>query len=217
MGRDPVKVIDPGQMLGEVDDDLKRALGIDVEGVVRRMTRYGFPVENWKPYRLYDGLEVLMPGAFNVTLDENGDTLLYPEGDLTAPPSARMPNGGYFFDSIERQGPIDDERLDPRDNLEEYQPISEVELNHLECAAKRARATGRAVIASFGGTRAGRHRVRARRPASSIPRASARDGVVHLAAHAARLRARGLRGAVRGRRSRTWRASPSAWATRWTS
>ena len=96
-----------------------------------------------------------MPGAFNVTLDENGDTLLYPEGDLTAPPSARMPNGGYFFDSIERQGPIDEERLDPRDNLEEYQPITEVELNHLECSAKRARATGRAVIASFGGSALG--------------------------------------------------------------
>lgn len=152
LGRDPVKVIDPGQMLGEIGEDLKRALGIDVEGVVRRMTRYGFAVENWKPYRLYDGLEVLMPGGFNVTLDENGGTLLYPEGDLTAPPSARMPNGGYFFDTIERQGPIDDEHLDPRDNLEEYQPISEVELNHLECASKKARATGRAVIASFGGT-----------------------------------------------------------------
>ena len=155
LGRDPVKVIDPGQMLGEVGEDLKRALGIDVEGVVRRMTRYGFPVENWKPYRLYDGLEVLMPGAFNVTIDENGDTLLYPEGDLTAPPSARMPNGGYFFDSIERQDPIDEERLDPRDNLEEYQPITEVELNHLECSAKKARATGRAVVASFGGTALG--------------------------------------------------------------
>lgn len=150
--RGPVKVIDPGQMLGEIGEDLKHALGIDVEGVVRRMSRFAFPVEDWKPYRMYDGLEVLVPGAFNVTLDENGDTLIHPEGDLSAPPSARMPNGGYFFDAIERQGLIDDERLDPRDNLEEYQPISEVELNHLECAARRARATGRAVIASFGGS-----------------------------------------------------------------
>ncbi len=152
LGRDPVRVIDPGMMLGEIGEDLKQALGIDVEGVVRRMTRFGFPAENWKTYRLYDGLEVLMPGDFNVTVDENGDTLLYPQGDLSAPPSARMPNGGYFFDSIERQGPIDEERLDPRDNLEEYQPIPEVELNHLVCSAKRARATGRAVIASFGGS-----------------------------------------------------------------
>ena len=29
----PVRVIDPGQMLGEIGEDLKLALGIDTEGV----------------------------------------------------------------------------------------------------------------------------------------------------------------------------------------
>ncbi len=150
--RKPVKAIDPGQMLGEVEEDLKRALGIDIEGVFRRSTRYGFPLENWKPWRMYDGIEILVPGGFNTTIDENGDTLLYPQGDTTAPPSARMPKGGYFFDAIIRQEPIDDSLLDPRNNLEEFGPISEEELAHLERETKRAEATGRAVIAGFGGT-----------------------------------------------------------------
>lgn len=148
----PVKATDPGQMLGEVEEDLKRVLGIDVDGVLTRSSRFGFPLEDWKPWRMFDGLEILVPGGFNTTVDENGDTLMYPQGDLAAPPSARMPKGGYFFDAIIRQSPIDDGRLDPRENLEEYVPISEKDLSHLEGEAKRAAATGRGVIAGFGGT-----------------------------------------------------------------
>src|ERR1035438_2945728 len=41
LGHDPVRVIDPGQMLGEIREDLKQAIGVDVEGVFRRMTRFG--------------------------------------------------------------------------------------------------------------------------------------------------------------------------------
>lgn len=150
--RNPVKAIDPGQMLGEIEEDLKRAMGIDVEGFWRRMTRFGFPNENWKSWRMHHGLEILVPGEFNVTTDENGDTLMYPQGDITASPSARMPKGGHFFDAIIRQEVIEEDRLDPQDNLEEYGPISEQELSHLEREAKRAAATRRAVVASFGGT-----------------------------------------------------------------
>lgn len=151
----PVKVIEPGQMLGEIAPDLKEILGIDTVGLHRRNTRYGFPLEGWKPWRMYDGLEVLVPGGFNPTIDANGDTLLHPGGDPTAPPSARMPRDGYFFDNIERQEPIDEDRLDPRDNLEEFRLIADGELDYLETAARAARATGRAVVASFGGTSLG--------------------------------------------------------------
>jgi len=38
---------------------------------------------------------------------------MYPEGDRSAKPSARMPKGGYYFDSIIRQPPIDDAKLNP--------------------------------------------------------------------------------------------------------
>jgi len=39
-----------------------------------------------------------------------------------------MPKTGYFFDSIVRQPPIVEERLDPADNLEEFGPFSEDDL-----------------------------------------------------------------------------------------
>jgi len=150
--RKPVRAIDCGQMLGEIEEDLKCAMGIDVEGIFRRTNRFGFANERWKPWRMPDGLEILVPGEFNTATDANGDTLLYPQGDTTAPPSARMPAGGHFFDAIIRQEPIDEERLDPADNLEEFKEITGEELVWLAAEAGRAAATGRAVVASFGGT-----------------------------------------------------------------
>lgn len=152
LGNYPVKVIEVGQMLGEVSDDLKDALGVDTAGIPRRMARFGFPLENWKPFRMDDGTDVLVPGGFHVTRDTNGDTLIYPQGDTTIEPSGRMPKDGYFFDAIVRQLPIEEDRLDPRDNLEEFSHVSEADLDFIERAVTEAASSDRAVIASFGGT-----------------------------------------------------------------
>jgi hypothetical protein len=148
----PVRLHEPFQMLGWIDDDLKEAMGIDVEGLFPYNTMFGFKNRNWKMWRAGWGQEMLVPEDFNVTCDENGDTLMYPEGDLTAPPSGRMPQGFYFFDAIVRQPPIDDDRLNPEDNLEEFTPIEDGYLAQLGQAASEAAAKGRAVIAGFGGT-----------------------------------------------------------------
>jgi uroporphyrinogen-III decarboxylase len=143
----PVRVHEPFQMLGWIDDDLKDAMGIDVVGVFARNTMFGFAADDWKTWEL-NGLEVLVPGQFNTTTDANGDTLVYPEGDTSVPASGRMPKGGYFFDCIIRQEPVDEDKL----NAEEFKPITEAELDHLARAAREAAATGRGVVAGFGGT-----------------------------------------------------------------
>src|SRR5579859_6388110 len=98
----PVQVHEPFQMLGVPDDNLRQAMGLDVTGVFARNTMFGFPAEEWKSWT-FNGLDVLVPRDFNVSTDENGDTLIYPEGDMSVPPSGRMPRGGYFFDCIIRQ------------------------------------------------------------------------------------------------------------------
>ena len=148
----PVMLHEPYQMLGWVDEDLKQALGLGVEGVFPRNTMFGFPNENWKLWRAGWGQEMLVPEGFRPTIDEYGDTLMYPEGDTSAPPSAKMPKDFYFFDAIIRQEPIDEDHLNPEDNLEEFTPVAEAYLAHLAQAAPAAAATGRAVIANFGGT-----------------------------------------------------------------
>ncbi len=146
----PVKVHEPFQMLGLLDEDLKQALGIDVDGVYRRRTMFGFENRDWKSWEL-NGLEVLVPGMFNTTVGENGDTLIYPQGDTTAAPSGRMPRGFHFFDAIIRQQHLDPDHLDVADNLEEFQILSDADVAAIRADVDAARASGRAVIANFGG------------------------------------------------------------------
>lgn len=151
----PVKVIDPYHMLGEIKPDLLDALGIDVVELALPVTRYAYRNEGWKPWTSFDGTPTLVPAGFNTEPEPNGDLLMYPEGDKSAPPSARMPNGGWYFDAIERQAPIDDDKLRPEGNLEEFGPISEQDLAFLATESERLFATGRAILGAFGGTSLG--------------------------------------------------------------
>jgi hypothetical protein len=147
----PVKVHEPGQMLGLVEDDLRAAMGLDVIGVFPRKVKFGLPATAWKEWN-FRGLEVLVPVDFRTTTEPSGDILIYPEGDETAPPSGRMPIGSAFFDTIVRQPQFDEDKLDPADNLEEFGAVSEEDLDYLERSARAAAASGYAVAASFGGT-----------------------------------------------------------------
>ena len=151
----PLKVHEPYQMLALVEPDLQEALGVDVEGVPARETIFGFPNDKWKEWSFLDDFTVLVSEHFQTDKQADGSFVVYPKGDRAAPPSGRMPKGGYFFDSIIRQEPIDDNKLNVEDNLEEFGEITDADLNYFEAEAKKARATGRAVIANFGGTALG--------------------------------------------------------------
>ena len=151
----PVKVWEPYQLLGYVDEDLADVMGIDVVGVSSKNNMFGIPNENWKEWRLESGQIVLVPGNFNTTADEEGNTYVYPEGDTSVPPSAKMPKGGYYFDTIIRRQDIDDDSLNPEDNLEEFKILSDEEVQYFKQEAVKAYDTGKGVIANFGGTAIG--------------------------------------------------------------
>jgi hypothetical protein len=148
----PVKVVEPFQLLGEIAPDLMDALGVDVVGLGLPATMLGFRNEGWKAWTTFGGSPVLVPEGFNTDPEENGDIFAYPAGDKSVPPSARMPQGGFYFDALARQDPVDDDHLKVEDNLEEFCPISDPDLAHLKCEAERLSATGRAIFANFGGT-----------------------------------------------------------------
>jgi len=149
----PVKVVEPYQMLGEIAPDLLEALGVDVVGLSSGITMFGFRNEGWKPWRLSDGTPVLVPSKFNTQADDGGNVLMYPQGDLSAPPCARMPKRGFYFDAVDRQQPIDWKNLNVKDNLEEFGPISKDELEHLRVEAEGLYTeTDKAILANFGGT-----------------------------------------------------------------
>jgi len=146
-----VKVTEPYQMLGEIDAKLADALGVDVVGVMGPGTMFGFENRDFKPLRLFDGTDVLVPGQFNITTDDKGDWYIHPEGDTSVPPSGHMPKDGFYFDAICRQEPIDEDHLDVRDNLEEFGPLPDAVVDSMAATAEAAAAAGKGAILSAPG------------------------------------------------------------------
>ena len=127
------RVYDPFQMLGMVEEPVKKALGVDTFGIELPTTIFGYRNEKWKRFRLFDGTEVEISGHFEYDVLPNGDIVQYPRGDRSAPPSGRMPKGGFYFDSIVRQEPIDEARLDPKEWVaQSYSLYTDEELRFLE-------------------------------------------------------------------------------------
>ncbi len=149
---EPVKVIEPYQMLGEVDARLRETLGLDVVNLPAPKNMFGFANTDWKPWQTFDGTNVLVPGKFNTDPEPNGDILMYPEGDKSVPASAKMPQDGFYFDAIIRQKPIDDAKLNPADNLEDFSLISDEDLKYYEQKANELyENTDLAIAAGFSG------------------------------------------------------------------
>jgi hypothetical protein len=147
-----VKITEPYQMLGEIDEPLRHALGLDVVGIDTPGTMFGFPCRDWKPFEMNDGTPVLVPGNFNYTRNEAGDVFIYPEGDTTVGPSAVMPKASFFFDSIKRQQPINESKLDPQDNCEEFGLLSDADIKYYaDKAAKLYEETDYGIYMTLGG------------------------------------------------------------------
>ncbi len=151
----PVKVIEPYQMLGEIEPDLIKAMDIDVIGLFPSKNMFGVPNENWEIHKTLWGQEVLFPGEFNYTFNTNGDILMYPEGDTSVPPSGMMPKSGYFFDALDRQKPIDDSKLKVEDNLEEFTYVTGHDLEYWKNQIDSIENNPGGIVASLGGTALG--------------------------------------------------------------
>lgn len=152
LARKPVRVTEPYQMLGEVEEDLAEAMELDVVGISPPADMFGNRLENWKEYRTPWGQEVLVPGSFTVSVDDRGDTLIYPQGDPSVEPCAKMPSTGFFFDAVNRQGVLDESNLDPEDNVEEFTTWTEEDIRYWTDATRKMSGQGRGLIANFGGT-----------------------------------------------------------------
>ena len=151
----PVKIIEPFQMLGEVDEELQAIMCVDAVGVWGRQNMFAIDETRWHEQRTPWGQQVLIAADIDLTPDAKGDIYIYARGDRRYPPSAVMPEGCVFVNAIERGGAVDDENLSVEDNLEEFGYLSEADLAHFVQQAEAASATGKAVVAGFGGTALG--------------------------------------------------------------
>ena len=118
----PIKITEPGQLLGEVDYDVINAVGADVIGLLNPVNFFGYKNENWKPWQMDDGTPVLMGSGFEYDEDEKGTKYVYPQGDRSAEYSCMIPKGGSFFDSVPREKfdfDLDEEDLTPLEDFKE--------------------------------------------------------------------------------------------------
>ena len=133
-----VKVYEPMMMLGLVEEDVVEAIGGDVVGLNSPWTLLGYKNDNWKRWTLLDGTEVLMGGGFQSTRGEDGTIYAYPKGNISVPPSAKMPADGLYFDNIMRQEDLTNHDFDARkDYSDQYSIFSQEDCEYYERTSKK--------------------------------------------------------------------------------
>lgn len=148
----PVRIVEPFQMLGEIETDLQEVIGIDCLPIWGPRNMFDIDETRLHLQRTPWGQEVMIASDIDLTTDNEGDVYIYAKGDRDYPPSAKMPANCYFVDATVRQEFVDDDTLNVEDNLEEYKPLSEDDLQYYLHKVDLATATGKAVVAAFGGT-----------------------------------------------------------------
>ncbi len=149
----PVKIDEPFQILGKVEEEDRQALGVDVVGIYDRNTFWGN--QNNGRYQTWNfkGIDMLIGEDFRYTTAENGDVFAYPKGNLNLKPSGRLPASGYFFDGILRSEPVDEDNLTPvEDFKEQFCLMSDEDLRYIEKQADEIyKNTQYGAIFSWGG------------------------------------------------------------------
>ena len=140
----PTRVYDLYQMLAEIERPVMERFGADCVGLQRPAVAFGIRNEDWKPWRLFDGTPVEVPGGFQPVEQPNGDLVLSrPDGQIIA----RMPKGGFYFDRMDKYpgaAHVDPERL-------QLPLLTTEECDHLHAQAEAYwQSTDLAIIAAMG-------------------------------------------------------------------
>ena len=153
-----IKAIEPYQMLGEVEDDLMKAVHSDVIGLWNRGNMMGFMQNNWKPFDLDDGTPTWMGGGFEYDVNDKGDKMVYACGDRNAKYALCMPKGGFFFDNIDHfdkpfDWDLDEEDLTPEEDWkEDFQVCTDEDARYWEEESKKLyHGTDYAIMGVLGG------------------------------------------------------------------
>jgi uroporphyrinogen decarboxylase len=138
-----VRVFDLFQMLAEVEQDVADRFGADCVGLHRPEVAFGIRNEDWKPWRLFDGTPVEVPGRFNPETTAAGDLVLRRAGEVIA----MMPKDGFYFDRLEKYPGA------AHPDLEAWEPprLAPATLDHLGRTAEALfTGTDKAIIAPLG-------------------------------------------------------------------
>lgn len=126
----PPRVYDLFQMLAEVEEPFRRRFHIDVAAVPQFRPEFGLRIDEWRPWRLWNGEDVLVPSEFAPEPDANGDLLVRDARNPEGPFVGRMPREGFYFDMIGGTGLSRDLSLpDPDDYARSLRPLDDETLD----------------------------------------------------------------------------------------
>ena len=121
------------QMLGVVDEDLRQVMKSDVIGMNHPEDSMGVPnTGEKKRFIMPDGTPALINAGNEFDILPTGARQMYPQGDRNAPPSTYMPEGGTFFDIVDRAPEVDEDNLTPREDFKNFFSVM-----RLLCTTKR--------------------------------------------------------------------------------
>lgn len=153
-----IKLVSPTQMLGEIEEDLLKAVHGDVVGLWNRGNVFGVLQNNWKPFDMFDGTPTWMAGGIEYDINERGDIMAYECGDRSANYTMCMPKGGSFFDSIDHFSEpfdvdMDEEDMTPREDFKnDFKVATDEDARHWEEESiKLYEGTNYAIMGALGG------------------------------------------------------------------
>ncbi len=94
----PFRVFDLYQQLAELEQVVLDRFHSDCVALNRPKVAFGIENRDWKPWQLWDGTDVLVPGGFCPETEDDG-ALVLKKGDEVV---ARMPFEGFYFDRFEK-------------------------------------------------------------------------------------------------------------------
>jgi uroporphyrinogen decarboxylase len=139
----PCKVFDLYQQLADIEHEVLERFGADCVPLNRPKVAFGIENRDWKRWSLWDGTEVLVPGAFDPEVEEDGALVLRKDGEVVA----RMPYRGFYFDRFEKYPGA------AHPDLKTWRPpaVSEGDLEHYHRMSEVLHArTDKALVAALG-------------------------------------------------------------------
>lgn len=139
----PFKVFDIYQQLAEIESSVLDRFGSDTIALNRLQVAFGLENRDWKPWSLWDGTEVLVPGAFHPDAEPDGSLVLRRGAEVIA----RMPYRGFYFDRCEKYPGAS------HPDLATWRPpaLSEADLEHFHRLSLVLHdQTDKAVVAALG-------------------------------------------------------------------
>jgi uroporphyrinogen decarboxylase len=126
------KMFDISMQLADPEIGIINILGGDVVELHRCITKYGFSINEWRPWKLQDGSDCMVPYDFNPFENEKGDLEIRKEKTVVA----KMPKGGFYFDTIAHPY----ENVNTEDDIDRISLPAEVtdkEIEYLKSEAKK--------------------------------------------------------------------------------